>query len=62
MAGCDEHSALPALDYLIRLFLTIKGFAVGRKERDSCLMEDGKMKSRKNKSSKSLRGKLKGAK
>lgn len=51
-----------ALDYLIHLFLTIKGFAVAQKERDSCLMEDGKMKRKINKSSQSLRGKLKGAK
>ena len=38
------------LDYLIRLFLTIKGFAVARKECDSFLMEDGKMKRKINKS------------
>lgn len=34
MAGCEEHSSLPALDYLIHLCLTINGFAVARKEHD----------------------------
>jgi len=62
VASCDEHSSLPALDYLIRLFLTIKGFAVARKERDLFLTKDGKMKGKISKKSQSLRGKLKGAK
>lgn len=62
LAHCDEQTSLPALDYLICLFLTIKGFAVARKERDSFVMKDGKMKGKIIKKSQSLRGKLKGSK
>ena len=54
LAHEQEADSLPVLDYLICLFITIKGFAIARKERDRLT------KCNKNsKMSKSLRGKLK---
>jgi len=57
----DELSALPIFDYLVSLFITIKGFAIARKERDklSAAQEQKLRLSKSCKSSKSLRGKLK---
>jgi len=55
LAHQNELSSLPVLDYLISLFITIKGFATARKERDRLTVERGKKANR----SKSLRGKLK---
>ena len=54
----DESSSLPLLDYFICLFITIKGFAVVRKQRDE-LASQTKSKILQAKQSKSLRGKLK---
>ena len=51
----DEISSLPALDYLVNLFITIKGFAVARKERDRLTKKVVQTEA----SSKSLTGKLK---
>lgn len=51
----DELKSLPVLDYLINLFVTIKGFAVARKEKDRLSKKVRSVVS----SSKSLRGKLK---
>jgi hypothetical protein len=55
MSHQHELSSLPVLDYLISLFITIKGFAIARKERERLTVE----RSKKAKHSKSLRGKLK---
>lgn len=55
MAHQHELSSLPVLDYLISLFITIKGFATARKERERLTVERGKKAN----PSKSLRGKLK---
>ena len=51
----NELACLPVLGYIISLFITIKGFATARKERD-CMAANH---SKKTKHSKSLRGTLK---
>ena len=51
----DELKSLAVLDYLINLFITVKGFAVARKEKDKLQKKVRSVVS----ASKSLRGKLK---
>jgi len=53
----DEVKAEPVLDYLVALFLTIKGFALARKERDRLTLKTARRKDVK--PSKSLRGRMK---
>jgi hypothetical protein len=50
-----EQRSLPVLDYLINLFITIKGFSVARKEKNRLT----KKVANKFKKSKSMRGNLK---
>ena len=55
MVHQNEISCLPVLDYVISLFITVKGFATARKERNRMAANN----SKKAKHSKSLRGTLK---
>ena len=57
MSHLVECNTLPVLDYLMSLFITIKGFALARKERDRLTVQ--RQHDKKVNQSKSLRGKLK---
>lgn len=59
LSHTDEYKSLPVLEYVIKLFITVKGFAVTHKERDRLKQKKTSKMDTSRKVSKSVRGKLK---